>query len=111
MDDIAGEIGVRPSLLWLLFTDYLLFKRVLWGPVTAYQYRLTGPGKWEGAREAIITQFDRVYQPLKTRKVPEKEPSLSGLLMKLSLAVLAVGGAVYYAIQMLYPTFTHRQSK
>nr|XP_054592267.1 flavin-containing monooxygenase 5 [Nothobranchius furzeri] len=110
MDDIAGEIGVRPSLLWLLFTDYLLFKRVLWGPVTAYQYRLTGPGKWEGAREAIITQFDRVYQPLKTRKVPEKEPSLSGLLMKLSLAVLAVGGAVYYAIQMLYPTFTHRQS-
>lgn len=69
MDDIAGEIGVRPSLPWLFFTDYPLFKKVLWGPVTAYQYRLKGPGKWDGARRAIFTQFDRMYQALKTRKV------------------------------------------
>lgn len=66
---IAGEIGVWPSLLWLFLTDYLLFKRVQWGPVTAYQYRLMGPGKWDGARRAIFTQFDRMYQALKTRKV------------------------------------------
>lgn len=69
MDEIAGEIGVRPSLLWLFFTDYSLFKRVLWGPVTAYQYRLMGPGRWDGARRAIFTQFDRMYQALKTREV------------------------------------------
>lgn len=69
MDDLAREIGVRPSLLWLFFTDYPLFKRILWGPVTAYQYRLVGPGKWEGARKAIFTQFDRMCQPLKTRQV------------------------------------------
>ena len=69
MDDLAGQIGVFPSLLWLFFTDYPLFTRVFWGPVTAYQYRLMGPGKWEGARRAIFTQFDRMYQPLKTRKV------------------------------------------
>lgn len=69
MDDIAGEIGVRPSLFWLFLTDYSLFKRVLWGPVTAYQYRLIGPGKWDGARRAIFTQFDRMYQALKTRQV------------------------------------------
>lgn len=69
MDDIAGAIGVRPSLLWLFFTDYSLFKRVLWGPVTAYQYRLTGPGQWDGARRAIFTQFDRMYHALKTRQV------------------------------------------
>lgn len=42
MDDIAGEVGVRPSLLWLFFTDYSLFQWVLWGPLTAYQYRLKG---------------------------------------------------------------------
>uniref|UniRef100_A0A8C6TDG4 Flavin-containing monooxygenase n=1 Tax=Neogobius melanostomus TaxID=47308 RepID=A0A8C6TDG4_9GOBI len=30
MDDLAGEIGVRPSLPWLFFTDYPLFKKVLW---------------------------------------------------------------------------------
>lgn len=76
MDDIAGEIGVRPSLPWLFFTDYSLFKRVLWGPVTAYQYRLMGPGKWEGARRAIFTQFDRMYQALKTRQVQEQIFSL-----------------------------------
>lgn len=69
MDEIAGEIGVQPSLLWLFFTDYSLFKRVLWGPVTAYQYRLMGPGRWDGARRAIFTQFDRMYQALKTREV------------------------------------------
>lgn len=69
MDEIAGEIGVRPSLLRLLFTDYSLFMRVLWGPVTAYQYRLMGPGKWDGARRAVFTQFDRMYQALKTRQV------------------------------------------
>lgn len=69
MDDLAGEIGCVPSLLRLFFTDYSLFKRVLWGPVTAFQYRLRGPGKWEGARRAIFTQFDRMKQPLKTRQV------------------------------------------
>ncbi|XP_037530771.1 flavin-containing monooxygenase 5-like [Nematolebias whitei] len=96
MDNIAGEIGVRPSLLWLFFTDYALFKWVLWGPVTAYQYRLKGPGKWEGARRAIFTQFDRMYQPLKTRKLPEQESSITARLIMLSLAILTGGGAVYY---------------
>lgn len=77
MDDIAGEIGVRPSLPWLFFTDYPLYKRVLWGPVTAYQYRLMGPGKWKGARRAIFTQFDRMFQPLKTRQVWNECSTLS----------------------------------
>ncbi|XP_038165001.1 flavin-containing monooxygenase 5-like [Cyprinodon tularosa] len=96
MDDIAGEIGARPSLLWLFFTDYQLFKHVLWGPVSSYQYRLMGPGKWEGARKAILTQFDRMYKPLKTRKLEEKESSVTGRLVKLSLLILGGGGAVYY---------------
>uniref|UniRef100_A0A3Q2VW41 Flavin-containing monooxygenase n=1 Tax=Haplochromis burtoni TaxID=8153 RepID=A0A3Q2VW41_HAPBU len=60
MDDLAKDIGVQPNLLWLFLTDFPLFKKVLWGPVTAYQYRLMGPGKWEGARKAIFTQYDRI---------------------------------------------------
>ncbi|XP_054458147.1 flavin-containing monooxygenase 3-like [Anoplopoma fimbria] len=103
MDEIAGEVGVRPSLLWLFFTDYPLFKRVLWGPVTAYQYRLMGPGKWEGARGAIFTQFDRMLQPLKTRKLEPEEASVAGRLIKLSLTVMAGGAAVYY-IHLRHPT-------
>ncbi|XP_041790493.1 flavin-containing monooxygenase 5-like [Chelmon rostratus] len=96
MDDLAREIGVRPSLLWLFFTDYPLFKRILWGPVTAYQYRLVGPGKWEGARKAIFTQFDRMCQPLKTRQLKEQEASITGSLIKLSLIITAGAASVYY---------------
>ncbi|KAM7388517.1 hypothetical protein PAMP_024687 [Pampus punctatissimus] len=103
MDDIAGEIGVRPSLPWLFFTDYPLYKRVLWGPVTAYQYRLMGPGRWEGARRAIFTQFDRMYQPLKTRKLEAPEASITGRLIKLSLTIMAGGAAIYY-IHVRNPT-------
>ncbi|XP_061634381.1 flavin-containing monooxygenase 5-like [Phyllopteryx taeniolatus] len=103
MDDLAGEIGARPSLLWLLLTDYTLFKQVLWGPVTAYQYRLTGPGKWEGARQAILTQFQRMFQPLKTRKVQEPNAASSGVLFKLSLTLAAGGAAVYY-VHVRQPT-------
>ncbi|XP_047443835.1 flavin-containing monooxygenase 5-like [Mugil cephalus] len=96
MDDLAKDIGVRPNLLWLFFTDFPLFKRIMWGPVTAYQYRLQGPGKWEGARKAIFTQFDRMYQPLKTRKLDVQQDSSTGLLIKLSLTVMAGGAALYY---------------
>uniref|UniRef100_A0A3Q2NMV5 Flavin-containing monooxygenase n=1 Tax=Fundulus heteroclitus TaxID=8078 RepID=A0A3Q2NMV5_FUNHE len=96
MDDIAGEVGVRPSLLWLFFTDYQLFKHVLWGPVTAYQYRLMGPGKWKGARKAILTKFNRMCEPLKTRKLDEQHSSITGRLVKLSLLILGGGAAAYY---------------
>ncbi|XP_075895502.1 flavin-containing monooxygenase 5-like [Nelusetta ayraudi] len=102
MDDLAGEIGVRPSLTWLFFTDYPLFQRVLWGPVTAYQYRLMGPGKWDGARRAIFTQFDRMNQALKTRKVEEERPSTASRLLKWSLIVTA-GTASIYHIHVRYP--------
>ncbi|XP_062306077.1 uncharacterized protein LOC134010810 [Osmerus eperlanus] len=96
MDEIAGEAGVRPSLLWLFFTDYPLFKQILWGPVSAYQYRLTGPGRWDGARKAIFTQRDRMYQPLKTRQVDKPESSWLGRLFKLGLTAAVGGGAAYY---------------
>ncbi|KAK5869973.1 hypothetical protein PBY51_024645 [Eleginops maclovinus] len=103
MDDLAGEIGVRPSLLWLFFTEYPMFKMVLWGPVTAYQYRLMGPGKWDGARRAISTQLNRVYQPLKTRQLETKESSVADSLFKLSLTLMAGGAAIYY-IHVRNPT-------
>ncbi|XP_041967778.1 flavin-containing monooxygenase 5-like [Alosa sapidissima] len=97
MDDIAGEIGVRPSLLWLFFSDYPLFKKVLWGPVSSYQYRIMGPGKWSGARQAIFTQFDRMFQPLKTRPVDDSnKTSLAARVFKLSLVSVAGASAAYY---------------
>ena len=51
-------------------SDPKLAWHVYFGPITPYQYRLRGPHPWPGARQAIMTQWDRVFIPLKTRKVP-----------------------------------------
>ncbi|XP_063056496.1 flavin-containing monooxygenase 5-like [Engraulis encrasicolus] len=73
MDDIAREVGAHPRFLSLLLRDPGLGLRVLLGPCTPYQYRLCGPGQWEGARHAIYTQWDRVLRPFATRTLPESE--------------------------------------
>ncbi|KAJ8388457.1 hypothetical protein AAFF_G00133330 [Aldrovandia affinis] len=71
MDDLAQQVGVRPNFLGLLLRDPRLGLSVLLGPCTPYQYRLCGPGQWAGARQAILTQWERIAKPMKTRPVPE----------------------------------------
>lgn len=71
MDALAELTGVRPNMLSLLIKDPKLALQVFTGPCTPYQYRLRGPGQWAGARQAILTQWDRVIQPFRTRVVPE----------------------------------------
>ncbi|XP_010179964.1 PREDICTED: dimethylaniline monooxygenase [N-oxide-forming] 5, partial [Mesitornis unicolor] len=91
--ELACQVGVQPNLLALFFTDPKLAMEVALGPCTPYQYRLRGPGKWAGAREAILTQQQRIIKPLQTRHV-EEHPSASAvpLVFKLvgAVAVLAV---------------------
>ncbi|XP_074523824.1 dimethylaniline monooxygenase [N-oxide-forming] 2-like isoform X2 [Halichoeres trimaculatus] len=91
LDFMAGEVGVKPNLLTLLLTDPVLWMKVAFGPVTPYQFRLTGPGRWAGARQAILTQWERVVQPFRTRTVPEPESRRAWLS---SLSLLLFGGAV-----------------
>lgn len=74
MDDIAQEVGAQPKFLSLLLRDPGLGLRVLFGPCTPYQYRLCGPGQWEGARQAIFTQWERVICPFGTRRLPKPDP-------------------------------------
>ncbi|NWS79001.1 FMO5 monooxygenase, partial [Crotophaga sulcirostris] len=62
MDELASQIGVKPSLLTLLLTDPRLALEVFFGACTPYQYRLQGPGRWAGARKAILTQRQRVLR-------------------------------------------------
>ncbi|XP_070688260.1 flavin-containing monooxygenase 5-like [Pempheris klunzingeri] len=73
LDSLAEQVEVRPNILQLLLKDPKLALQVLLGPCTPYQYRLTGPGQWAGARQAILTQWERVLQPFRTRVVPEPE--------------------------------------
>ncbi|NWS57823.1 FMO5 monooxygenase, partial [Chunga burmeisteri] len=67
MDELACQVGVKPNVLTLFLTDPKLAREVAFGPCTPYQYRLRGPGEWAGAREAILTQWQRVVRPLQSR--------------------------------------------
>lgn len=90
MDELAQCIGSKPNIPLLFIKDPRLACHVFFGPCTPYQYRLVGPGKWDGARNAILTQWDRTMKPLKTRTVLESpEPaSLSRCLKAWGAPVL-----------------------
>uniref|UniRef100_A0A8C6RU87 Flavin-containing monooxygenase n=2 Tax=Nannospalax galili TaxID=1026970 RepID=A0A8C6RU87_NANGA len=88
MDEIASELGVKPNLLSLLLSDAKLAKEIFWGPCTSYQYRLQGPGKWPGARAAILTQRERILKPLRTRGLKHLGASFSHLFWVKSICVV-----------------------
>ncbi|XP_070764428.1 flavin-containing monooxygenase 5-like [Enoplosus armatus] len=95
MDEIAQLVGVRPNIQRLLLTDPRLGLNVMLGPGTPYQFRLKGPGKWAGARQAILTQWERVAQPMQTRPCGEPKPKTS-FVWPLILSAAAVGLAAYF---------------
>ncbi|XP_060088549.1 flavin-containing monooxygenase 5-like [Heteronotia binoei] len=91
MDEIAALIPANFNM-WLLFLkDPKLAWEVLFGPCTPYQYRLQGPGKWDKARKAILTQHERIRKPFRTRAVPDSlSQSRQPLVFKAFLAVAIV---------------------
>lgn len=95
MDEISEMVGVRPRFLRTLLTDPPLGLKLLFGPCTPYQFRLRGPGKWAGARQAIFTQWERVAQPMQTRHCNEPEPKRS-CVWPLLLSATAVGVFTYH---------------
>ncbi|XP_073449350.1 dimethylaniline monooxygenase [N-oxide-forming] 2-like isoform X1 [Aquarana catesbeiana] len=91
LDEIAQEIGCKPNILGLLVTDPFLALKVVFGPCTPAQYRLRGPGQWPMARKQIMTTFDRILKPTKTRVVrthKEKRSMVYGLCALCILALL-----------------------
>ncbi|RWS18949.1 dimethylaniline monooxygenase [N-oxide-forming] 2-like isoform X3 [Leptotrombidium deliense] len=38
---------------------------LIFGPIMSYQYRLTGPNQWAGARDALFTYKQRFIAPFK----------------------------------------------
>ncbi|XP_075396589.1 flavin-containing monooxygenase 2 [Tenrec ecaudatus] len=92
LDELALEIGVKPDLFSLLLKDPKLATKLYFGPCNSYQYRLVGPGRWEGARSAIFSQKQRILKPLKTRSVKASSNfPLSFLLKILGLLAILVG--------------------
>jgi len=75
MDDIASLIGCLPSI----FSNLSLFRELLFGPIWPPQYRLTGPGRWSGAGDAMKKAFHQLYH-----ERPEKEASVDWLEAELA---------------------------
>ncbi|XP_065505124.1 flavin-containing monooxygenase 5-like [Caloenas nicobarica] len=89
MDELACQVGVKPNLLALFLTDPKLALEVAFGPCTPYQFRLRGPGRWAGAREAILTQHQRVIKPLQPRA--GGRPARSGTMPHIFKVIFSVG--------------------
>ncbi|XP_055964394.1 putative dimethylaniline monooxygenase [N-oxide-forming] 6 [Sorex fumeus] len=99
MDELGSFIGTKPSIPWLFLTDPQLAVEVFFGPCSPYQFRLVGPGKWEGARHAILTQWDRTMKSTRTRAVREAQrPRPFHDLLRM----LAVPALLLAAFLMLY---------
>lgn len=93
MEELADLVGVRPNLLSLAFADPKLAWHLLMGPCTPIQYRLQGPGKWDGARKAILTTEDRIRKPMMTREVESSDSMTSTITMArfmLAIVIFAV---------------------
>ncbi|XP_009891210.1 PREDICTED: dimethylaniline monooxygenase [N-oxide-forming] 1-like [Charadrius vociferus] len=88
MDKLASFIGAKPSVLGLLCRDPRLALTIFFGPCTPYQYRLGGPGHWEGARQAILTQWDRTLKPTRTRVTAGSSSPCPSLLTLLGFLLL-----------------------
>ncbi|NXV63356.1 FMO1 monooxygenase, partial [Molothrus ater] len=94
LDTLASFIGAKPSVLGLLCTDPWLALTIFFGPCSPYQYRLGGPGRWQGARQAILTQWDRVLKPTRTR-VPAGSSSSSLSLLTVVGFLLLLAAVIF----------------
>nr|XP_037841900.1 putative dimethylaniline monooxygenase [N-oxide-forming] 6 [Chlorocebus sabaeus] len=98
MDELGSFIGAKPNIPWLFLTDPRLALEVYFGPCSPYQFRLMGPGKWDGARNAILTQWNRTVKPTRTRVVSEAQRPhpFYNLLKMLSFPLLLVAATLTF---------------
>lgn len=113
LDDIASQFGVKPNFLKMAFRDPKLFKACIFGPCLPYQFRLEGPNRWPGARETILTAYDRMRKPLSGTDRPKKRFISEGFIIKYLLVLLMVSlfltlidsNVKYYLIALFLPYF------
>ncbi|KAL9981806.1 hypothetical protein ACROYT_G010559 [Oculina patagonica] len=94
LDEISSLFGAKPNLWHLLMTDPVLAFKCFFGPCVPAQYRLMGPGSWQGARDVIMEVKESVVCPLRTRKAGQKEnkekPGWQNLHLLFVLGLLVV---------------------
>ena len=72
-DEIAELVGCKPDLWRLFCSDPGLALRCFFGPCTPAQFRLMGPGAWEGAKKAIEDAPGNTIYATKTRVVTRRK--------------------------------------
>lgn len=103
MEEIADIINVKPNLFKYLFTDPKLCFALSFGPSLSYQYRLEGPHPWPKARETILTVFDRIKAPLKTKtELTTKSKSTNSLVNILTDKVFLSISIIVFVISIVY---------
>uniref|UniRef100_A0A3B3WGJ5 Flavin-containing monooxygenase n=1 Tax=Poecilia mexicana TaxID=48701 RepID=A0A3B3WGJ5_9TELE len=106
-DSLAEQVGAKPNILQLLFTEPALVLQVVLGPYTSYQYRLSGPGKWAGARQAIFAQKQRIARPFRTRAVSEEPGNEASSKLSILLAFITGAALLCYLIYNWHLPFFH----
>ena len=90
-DELSSLIGAKPNLWHLLRTDPELALGCFFGPCVPAQYRLVGPGAWQGARDIIMGVQESKRAPLRTRETgPKREGNKMGLPQWLLTLLVAV---------------------
>ncbi|XP_074653875.1 flavin-containing monooxygenase 5-like [Tubulanus polymorphus] len=101
LDGLAEQIGCKPDIRGMLFSDPKFAMKLYFGPCTPYQYRLQGPHSWPPARRTIETVWDRVLYPLKTRPIPKSDkPSKS--YVKILLLYIIPLMLIIYVLRILF---------
>ena len=82
----------------LFFTDHRLWKELMFGPITPYQYRLCGPDPWPLARQTILTQMERVLEAMgRSRPAGAPGPEADGFRVPICpLGIIAVTASLCY---------------
>lgn len=86
MDELAELVGCKPNVMELIKSDPCLALQVYFGPLVPYVYRLHGPNRWHGAREAIMSVDERVF---KATNSSEYKPS-SGMYGYIFVSVIVI---------------------
>ncbi|XP_078578363.1 flavin-containing monooxygenase 5-like [Branchiostoma floridae x Branchiostoma japonicum] len=96
-EDIARDIGVKPSFWRLVFRDPSLAFLTYFGPAFPVHYRLQGRHSWSGAAEYAKTALLNTYSATRAGRVQSRSSSqlkvnslITVLLVCLIVAVLAV---------------------
>ncbi|XP_078576209.1 dimethylaniline monooxygenase [N-oxide-forming] 2-like [Branchiostoma floridae x Branchiostoma japonicum] len=102
-DDIARDIGVRPSFWRLFLRDPSLAFLTYFGPAFPVHYRLQGRHSWSGAAEYAKTALLNTYSATRAGRVQTRSSSqlkVNGLIMVLLVCLMVAVLAVIVMIKI-----------